>query len=237
VTRGGSGYYWAMTISDATPRRGFLGRLAVTAAAVGFGALRPRPAQASQRTEPDRWIDALTGTHRCLFDFPQHGDGLPLIHIYNYINTYKTAYGESGESVNAVGTLYGSGPGASIPLGWNDAIWEKYRIGELMKLVDPRTSLPAVRNMFFKPRDGDPVLRNGSVTVAGMENLLRMSASFLMCNNSLVNWAGFLAGRDGRPSSVEREIRANLLSGVTVVPAMVIAIEKAQGAGIAYNRQ
>ena len=30
---------------------------------------------------------------------------------------------------------------------------------------------------------------------------------------------------------------ANLLPGVVIVPAMVIAIEKAQGAGIAYNRQ
>jgi intracellular sulfur oxidation DsrE/DsrF family protein len=30
---------------------------------------------------------------------------------------------------------------------------------------------------------------------------------------------------------------ANMLTGVVVVPAMVIAIEKAQGAGIAYNRQ
>ena len=226
-----------MTSSNATPRRGFLARLAVTAAAFGFGAVRPRALQASQRPEPDRWIDALTGKHRCLFDFPQHADGLPLIHIYNYLNTYKTAYGVSGNAVNAIGTFYGSGPGASIPLGWNDAIWEKYRIGELLKLVDPRTSLPTVRNMFFKPREGDPVLRSGAVTVAGIENLQRIGASFLMCNNSLMNWAAFLAGRDGKPAEVERGIRANLLPGVTVVPAMVIAIEKAQGAGIAYNRQ
>jgi intracellular sulfur oxidation DsrE/DsrF family protein len=226
-----------MTPSPATPRRGFLARLAVAAAAFGFGALRPRSALASQRAEPDHWIDALTGKHRCLFDFPQHDDGLPLIHIYNYLNTYKTAYGESGESVNAVGTFYGSGAGASIPLGWNDTIWEKYKIGEVLKLVDPRTNQPAVRNMFWKPREGDPVLRSGAVTVAGIENLERMGATFLMCNNSLLNWSGFLAGRDGRPANVERDLRANLLPRVTVVPAMVIAIEKAQGAGIAYNRQ
>jgi hypothetical protein len=226
-----------MTTSDATPRRGFLARLGMTAAAFGLGAVRPPTLQATQRAEPDRWIDGLTGKHRCLFDFPQHADGLPLIHIYNYLNTYKTAYGISGDAVNAVGTFYGSGPGASIPLGWNDAIWEKYRLGEILKLIDPRTSLPAVRNMFFKPREGDPVLRGGAMTVAGIESLQRMGASFLMCNNSLANWAAFLSGREGRPSSADRDIRANLLPGVTVVPAMVIAIEKAQGAGIAYNRQ
>jgi hypothetical protein len=32
-------------------------------------------------------------------------------------------------------------------------------------------------------------------------------------------------------------LRANLPPGVTIVPAMVIAIEKAQEAGIRYNRQ
>ena len=33
------------------------------------------------------------------------------------------------------------------------------------------------------------------------------------------------------------ELGANLLPGVVRVPAMVIAIQKAQAAGIAYNRQ
>jgi hypothetical protein len=32
-------------------------------------------------------------------------------------------------------------------------------------------------------------------------------------------------------------LTANLLPKVTIVPAMVIAIEKAQAAGIRYNRQ
>ena len=36
---------------------------------------------------------------------------------------------------------------------------------------------------------------------------------------------------------IEADIRANLNPGVVVVPAMVIAIEKAQTAGIRYNRQ
>jgi hypothetical protein len=36
---------------------------------------------------------------------------------------------------------------------------------------------------------------------------------------------------------IGEELRANLLPGVTIVPAMVIAIDKAQEAGIKYNRQ
>jgi hypothetical protein len=41
----------------------------------------------------------------------------------------------------------------------------------------------------------------------------------------------------GKAADIQKELRSNLLPGVTIVPAMVIAIEKAQGAGIRYNRQ
>ena len=40
-----------------------------------------------------------------------------------------------------------------------------------------------------------------------------------------------------KAEDIQKDLGANLLPGVVMVPAMVIAIEKAQGAGIAYNRQ
>jgi hypothetical protein len=225
-----------------TPRRGFLARMAGAVAAVTAGSAFPRAVAADQRqTSPnDRWLDRLTGKHRCLFDFPEHGDGLPLIHILNYVNTYKSAYGEPASTVNAVGTFYGPpGMPASIPLAWNDMVWEKYRIGELLKLTDPATKAPSKRNMFYRPRAGDPVLFGGAMAAAGIQNLQRMGVLFLMCNNAFQAWISFLSGSGtkGNAAEMERDIRANLLPGVVTVPAMVIAIEKAQGKGIAYNRQ
>jgi hypothetical protein len=225
-----------------TPRRGFLARLAGAAAAFTAGSLldeRPLAAQA-QPSAHDKWLTGLNGQHRCLYDFPLHGGGLPLIHIYNYINTYKTAYGEPASTVNTVGTLYGPpGGSASIPLAWNDTVWEKYKIGEILSLNDPDSKAPSKRNLFFRPRAGDPVLANGAFAVAGMENLQKMGTTFLMCNNAFMMWVGYLSGSGtkGNPAEIEREIRANLLPGVVTVPAMVIAIEKAQGKGVAYNRQ
>jgi len=41
----------------------------------------------------------------------------------------------------------------------------------------------------------------------------------------------------GTAADIDAALRANLLPGVTIVPAMVIAIEQAQQAGIAYNKQ
>ena len=223
-----------------TPRRGFLARLAGAAAAVSLGPSLPLGALAAQAADHDRWITELKGRHRCLFDFPSHAGGLPLIHMYNYINTYKAAYAEPNTAVNAVGTFYGPpGETASIPLAWNDAMWEKYKIGEVLKFTDPATKLPSKRNMYFRPKAGDPVLAGGAFAVAGIESLQRMGATFLMCNNAFQMWVSFLSGSGskGNPSEIERDLRANLVPGVVTVPAMVIAIEKGQVAGIAYNRQ
>ena len=225
-------------------RRSFLARSAGAAAALTAGSSLPgglageqaRQAQSSH----DQWLAGMTARHRCLFDFPLHGDGLPLIHMLNYIDTYKKAYGEPATTVNAIGTFYGApGAPASIPLGWNDAMWGKYRIGELLKLKDPETNAPTKRNMFYRPRARDPILLNGAVTAAGIENLQKLGATFLMCNNAFVAWMGFLSGSGtrGNAAEIERDIRANLIPGVITVPAIVIAIEKAQGTGIAYNRQ
>ena len=223
-----------------TPRRGFLARLAGAAAALTAGGSLPGATLAAQGSAHDRWITGLKGAHRCLFDFPGHDAGLPLIHIYNYINTYRTAYSEPASSVHAIGTFYGPpGDAASMPLAWNDLVWEKYKIGELLKLTDPVTKQPTTRNLYFRPRAGDPVLFGGAFAVAGIESLQRMGTLFLMCNNAFQAWVAFLSGSGtkGNPAGIEREIRANLLPGVVTVPALVIAIEKAQVAGIAYNRQ
>lgn len=223
-----------------TPRRGFLARLAGAAAALTAGGSLPGATLAAQGSAHDRWLTGLKGAHRCLFDFPSHAGGLPLIHMYNYINTYKSAYAAPNTAVNAVGTLYGPpGETASIPLAWNDAMWEKYKIGELLKFTDPATKLPSKRNMYFRPKAGDPVLAAGAFAVAGIESLQRMGSTFLMCNNAFQMWVSFLSGSGtkGNPSEIERDLRANLVPGVITVPAIVIAIEKAQVAGVAYNRQ
>jgi hypothetical protein len=59
-----------------------------------------------------------------------------------------------------------------------------------------------------------------------------------LCNNALGAWCLELQARGkGKADAIQQELAANMLPGVTAVPAMVIAIEKAQAAGIRYNRQ
>lgn len=219
-------------------RRSFLSRLAGAAAAVGVGGAFPRALSAQPSQGQDAWLDKQTGTHRCLFDFPNHAEGLPLLHMYNYINTYNNAYGTKAGDVNAIGTLYFIGPTSSIPLAFNDAMWEKYKLGAYLKLEDPKTKAPSTRNMFNAPMAGDPVLFGGAMAAASIPNLQKMGSTFLICNNALNMFIGQMVQQSGATAAaVGTELKANMLPGVVIVPAMVIAIEKAQTKGIAYNKQ
>lgn len=216
--------------SDHPPRRRFLTRLAAAGAALGgLGAAAP-PARA-QGSEHDRWLEKLTGKHRQIFDFNAHGDGLPLIHMHNYIETYKSAYGAKPNEVNVVGTFYGG----TTPLAWNDRMWEKYAIGAALGIKDPSTGAPLTRNWFNAPKQGDPVFFDGLLADANIASQVRRGAVFLMCRNAFNLWTMRLA-KGGDPEPIRREILANLIPGVVVVPAMVIAVEKAQHAGLAYMR-
>lgn len=217
-------------------RRHFLGGTAAAALASGLS-WKDLAAAPGEAHRADEWLDKLTGSHRCLFDFPEHGAGFPLLHMYNYLNTYKSAYGTKPGEVNAVGTFYYAGPTSSFPLGFNDAMWARYKFGTLLNLTDPKTGKPSERNMFNQPMAGDPVLLGGQPAASSIENLQKAGALFLVCNNALMLWVSQLAAGGGSAATIENDLRTNTLPGVVIVPAMVIAIEKAQSKGIAYNKQ
>ena len=151
--------------------------------------------------------------------------------------------------VGAVGTFYSVGSQSSIPLAFNDAIWAKYGLGAYTGLKDA-DGQPYTWNVFNRPTTNDlhllmqaidspliPALA-GAIPALGIENLQKIGAKFILCANALGIWCLELEARGkGKAHEIDKELRANLLPGVTIVPAMVIAIDKAQEAGIRYNRQ
>jgi intracellular sulfur oxidation DsrE/DsrF family protein len=225
-----------------------MGRMFGAAAAASLSIAGTRTV-AAEESGHDDWIQEVKGTHRCLFDFPQHKNGFPLLHILNYLNTYSAAYKTGAGQVGAVGTFYSVGSQASIPLAFNDAIWAKYDLGVYTGLKDA-DGKPYTRNVFNRPTPKDlhllmqvidspmiPALAD-AVPALGIESLQKMGAKFVLCNNALGIWCLELEARGkGKAADIDKDLRANLLPGVTIVPAMVIAIDKAQEAGVKYNRQ
>jgi intracellular sulfur oxidation DsrE/DsrF family protein len=128
-------------------------------------------------------------------------------------------------------------------------MWAKYGFGEYLSLKDA-AGKPYTRNVLNRPTKEDlhllmqalqtppiPALAD-AMPALGIESLQKMGTKFLLCANALGGWCFELEARGkGRAQDLEKDLRANLLPGVTIVPAMVIAIEKAQESGIRYNRQ
>ncbi len=240
-----------MSMTQQTDRRSFFGKLfgAAAAASLPVAGVAAAEQAAATSSGADAWIAQVKGTHRTLFDFPQHKFFMPQMHILNYLHTYQEAYKSAPGSVGAVGTFYGIGNQSSIPLAFNDTVWSKYGLGEYLGLKDASGKFYTY-NLFNKPTKDElrlivQALQTPNLApfadvmpLMGIESLQKMGTKFLLCNNALEGWAIELDARGkGKMPEILAELKANTLPGVTLVPAMVIAIEKAQAAGIKYNRQ
>jgi intracellular sulfur oxidation DsrE/DsrF family protein len=221
-------------LASSSHRRGFLGRVG---AAVGLGLMARLPAELAaepvQGPDPidktDKWLDTLKGKHRMLFDMPGPNDGVGLLHVRNWMNTWRDAYGLKDGELNAVGTLYGK----TIPLGFSDDMWVKYKFGAALSINDAATKAPLARNMFAHPKPGDP-LAFGMLDSA-IEALQARGVLFILCNNALNFWVGRLvAGGAGKAEDIRADLLAHILPKIVVVPGMVVAINKAQERGVAY---
>lgn len=221
-------------------RRTFLGQVAVAAAGAAAtpAALLANVPEAPRPATPpdDSWLDGLKGKHRQVFDMPQPAGGLPMLHVRNFLNTYDSAYGVKYPDVNAVAGLYFM----TVPLALNDAMWAKYKLGAASQVTDAATKAPAERNVFWTPREGMTTLPVGGGPVplpndTAMTELQKRGTLYIVCNNALNFWASTIAGTTGQTAqAVRAELDANMVPGVVVVPAMVIAFNKAQERGITY---
>lgn len=194
-------------------------------------AMSADPARIETRADApaDVWLTKLNGKHRQLFDSPASSNGIALIHILNYMDTWNKAYGVADKDINAVGTFYG----ATTFHGVNDAMWAKYRIGEFLGEKDA-AGVPVTVN----PWREAPVILGMELRNASIESLQKRGATFILCNNSLGIFADFLAKARGLPAdAVFADLKANILPGVELIPGMVVAIEQAQAAGVSYHRQ
>ena len=113
--------------------------------------------------------------------------------------------------------------------GVNDAMWKKYQIADFFQSGDKATA---------NPWRASPTVLGMSLPQASIESLQKRGTTLIVCNNALTILSGMLAQKRGLdPAKVYADMNANLLPGVHLVPAMVIAVEQAQKAGLTYHRQ
>jgi intracellular sulfur oxidation DsrE/DsrF family protein len=229
-----------MTESLLPERRAFLGKLAAGAVALGLtgsvpGALAAEPISRLDITPSDKWLKSVTGKHRQFFDMPNHENGMGLLHVRNYLNTLRDTYGVKHPDVTAVVGLYGM----STMLGFNDAMWQKYGVANPIKVMDG-SKAPATSNVFYRAPAGAANLSVTGAPIAipadsSISALQDRGAVFILCNNAFNVWMGLLGGGDlAKFAALRTEFEANMLPGVFLVPAMVVAVNQAQKHGCTY---
>jgi intracellular sulfur oxidation DsrE/DsrF family protein len=226
-----------MTESSLPKRREFLGRLAAGAVALGLSGTVPRALSAESPTlgdiaPSDKWLESVSGKYRQFFDMPGHENGMGLLHVRNYLNTLRDTYGVTKPAATAVVSFYGM----STLMAFNDAMWQKYGIGNVLKVMDG-TKSPATANVFAAPPAGStslsitgaPLAIPGDASISALQ---QRGAVFILCNNAFNLWMGLLGG--DKAADVKKDFEANMLPGVFLVPAMVVAVNQAQTHGCTY---
>ena len=208
-------------------RRGFLGRLAAAAALLTAPAVvSAERVTSAPGDDLDKWLDDLKGKHRQIFDvltLPKGSEGTAFAR--NFLSANFDSYGLADADVNVVISFRHE----AFAFGLNDAMWEKYKLGELLKFNDPRTSAPAVRNTLLgQAPDGGRV----SSSLAGLH---AHGAVFPICGMAMRAYSGSAArGSGGDADAVRTEFHANLVPGAVEVAAGVIALNRAQERGLSY---
>ena len=212
-----------------TPRRGFLGTLAATAAA-GLASLTPLRLEAQPRGRApvgmdaafETWLNRITGKHKMIFDAPEVNGGMPVIWPRVWLNGNNENYGTKDAENSGVVVLRHS----AIPIAMKDEVWAKYKLGE-----------------FFSIKDGDaPMAKNGFAKVmplplpgTGVEALLASGVLVGCCNVALTVYSAMWAQKNGQDAAaVKADWVAGLLPGVQVVPSGVLAVARSQEKGCAY---
>jgi hypothetical protein len=94
-----------------------------------------------------------------------------------------------------------------LPITLGNATWEKYKIGESLKIIDPETKASAIKNPFLRPKAGVLVLDD-----MALDRLLERGVVFGACNMAPQVQSKVLAGNAGiTAEEAAKEWAANVI--------------------------
>ena len=202
-------------------RRSFFSRLGFgLMGGAAIGAAAPAQAQSPGRFDPvrhaqDDWLDQIPGRHRYIVDAPNpEGFSSAIQFTTTYFNINVNDYGLKDSDLAVVLVARH----LSTLFAYSDAIWAKYGkpISDRNKVLDPKTNQPPTMNL--QRERLEPLIKRG----------LRLA----VCNQSSRGYAGAIAMAMGlKQDDVFEEMKANLLPNARLVPAGIVAINRAQERG------
>ncbi|MEO7103771.1 MAG: hypothetical protein ABI311_10340 [Gemmatimonadaceae bacterium] len=212
-----------------TLRREFLAQLGGLVAAGSLDVNRLGAMSPAQAPDWDlSWVDCITAAkNRVVYNVNAIAGGDAVYSAAGVINQFHDVYGANAQATCAVLVFRAGG----TPLGFNDVIWEKYKVGEEEKIIDPATNVSATRNIFLKAHEGASPMAAAS----SMSALQQRGLVCVVCNRATRGWASTIAEKtQQKEADVYAELRANLIPGAYLAPSGIFALVRAQNAGCAY---
>ena len=208
-------------------RRAFLLRFGTGATAAGFTVLAEGPAAAqsarpsewrARRHSEDEWLDRIPGGHRFVFDtITPAGFDNALRFASNYFTANRNGYGLTNEDLAVVIIARHH----STAFAYTDAMWSKYGapLASRDGFTDPATRQPPVVNVYRERT----------------EALLRQGVHLAVCQMATRNLAGIVAKSAGADTdAIYKELVGNLLNNAHMVPAGIVALNRAQERGYSF---
>ena len=216
-------------------RRSFLARLGTGVGVLGGTAIISSPVVAQgapdalwrpARHAQDDWLEKIPGQHRFLFDTTT-AEGLALAFRFagNYFTANQSTYGLKDSDLAVIIVARHK----ATSFAYNDAIWAKYgkQIAEQAEFVDPKTKEAPKINVYGPA---------GETAQAGkMEALIKKGVQFAVCSTSTRGIATRIAKANSlEVDNVVKEITSNLIGNARMVPAGVLAVNRAQEHGYSF---
>lgn len=206
-------------------RRSFLTRRntgAASLAAIAFGgvALAQVKPTVPARFEParhdqDDWMDAIPGKHRLVLDATSdEGVRNALLFASNFMLANRNDYGLQNQDLAVIVVVRHIG----TQHGFNDAMWAKYG-------ASFAGGLPAAAAQAKEPPKANP-------SAVSLTTLAGQGVQFAVCSMATRRLAGIAAkSSGGTADAVFSELGANLVANARLVPAGIVAVNRAQERG------
>jgi intracellular sulfur oxidation DsrE/DsrF family protein len=208
-------------------RRLFMARLGAGAGILGAAVVGSSTALAQAsgdapwkpvRHSEDDWLDKIPGQHRFVFDTttPEAMD-LGLLFATNYFTANHDAYGLEDRDLAVVIVARHH----STSFGYNNAMWAKYgkQFSAQAIFTDPTTKEPPKVNLYADRLD----------------ELIKKGVHFAVCGMSSRRISRAIAqATGGEADGILKELAANLVANARIVPAGIVAVNRAQERGYSF---
>ena len=233
-------------------RRGFLGKLATGAAAIGLAALAapfkinaqdPKPTALKNAAGPvnpaDVWFNKVKGSHRVVYDVTEPHEVFPFAWPRVFLMT-NAATGTPETDCGVVVVLRHN----AIAYAFKDKIWAKYNFAEVFKAGELGPGFQAAdaataaktRNPMWNAKLGDFKVPGIGAVPISINELQASGVMFCVCNAAMTVYSTVLAEKMGmKQEEVYKEWASELIPEIQIVPSGVWAVGRAQEHGCKYT--